>query len=316
MSRKTITKYKQNAKGQTLLDGSISIAGKKAPTASKLFKITAGTAGLATTAFGLTGCGAATPVKPKVVKCVVIPPAGFSKVTETQLPKFLAPMPTVSGNLDGFGGADCAQTAFTYAFAFLYKANKIPDLWAPNLSKDPSFLIKLENDLKTLTPSFGGSLQKKFIADIPALVNPTKTKASEDTAGIWRGLFMVPDRLPNGTLPPASNSKDDLEAVAPWDLGASVTQPVATVGTMPEFGKTPVLQLDFKWTSNIVFGTKTRIKSYAPLTRDVTVYMIANPDSWKDPRHPYLLVGYANKTKTSFGTVTNYDKPLVEAPQK
>jgi len=312
MSKNTVTRFKKKANGQKVFDGSFSTVGRKAPTTGRMLKTGFGLAGLATTAFALTGCGSTTPVKPKVVKCVSTPPAGFASVTGTQMPRLLAPLPTITGdNLLSFGGADCAQTAFTYAFAFLYKANKIPDLWTPNLNKDANFIPNLEGDLQALAPYLGGSLKERFISAIPTLVNPIKDKASEATAGIWRGLFMIPDRLKNGTLPPPSTAATDVEAVAPWDLGAQVTQPVATAGTIPEFGKTQVLQLDFKWTSNLVFGTKTRIKSFAPLTRDMSVYVIANPDSWKDKAHPYLVVGYKINSNAAFGTASNYDKPLV-----
>ena len=260
----------------------------------------------------LTGCAPSALVKPKIVKCVIIPKSEFSKITGTQLPKLLTPLPTVKGdNFANFGGADCVQTAFTYAFAFLYNANKIPDLWAPNMNKDPNFLAKLENDMKALAPYMNDSLKTQLLAAIPDLVNPKKSKSSEKTTETWRELFMIPDRLTNATLPPATPGLDDIESVAPWDLGASVTAPVGVVGTMKSLGKTQVLKLDFKWTSNLVFGTKTRIKSFSPLTRDMTVYLIANPDSWKDRSHPYLIIGYRNNSKAVFGKLVKYDRPLV-----
>lgn len=317
MSRNTVTRYKKNSQGKKVFDGSYSTGGRTPPTASRLVKMGTGFAGVAATTLALTGCSSSgpsvsIPVKPKVVKCVSTPPAGFASVTGTNMPRLLSPLPTVKGdNFANFGGADCAQTAFTYAFAFLYNANKIPDLWTPNSKRNSNFIPNLEIDLQALAPYLGGSLKERFISAIPTLVNPVKDKASEAMAGIWRGLFMIPDRSKDGTLPPTSTSASDLEAVAPWDLGASVTQPVATVGTTSEFGKTQVLKLDFKWTSNLVFGTKTRIKSFAPLTRDMTVYIIANPDSWKDRSHPYLIIGYKLNSKNTFGNIVKYDKPLV-----
>ena len=127
--------------------------------------------------------------------------------------------------------------------------------------------------------------------------------------------MLIPDRLVDGTLPPASTKADDLEAVAPWDLGASATTPIVNVVTMKEFGKTNLLELKFKWTSNLVFGTKTRIKYFSPLTRNLVAYIMANPDSWKDKAHPYLVVGVYNANKgETFWKMTSYDKPLVEPP--
>jgi len=302
--------YRAKAKGQFSNSDSHLITISRSSFHSP--RIIMAVAGITAGAFVLAGCAPSAPVKPKVVKCVRIPTSEFAKITGSQLPKLLAPLPTVTGkDLPSFGGADCAETAFTYAFAFLYKANQIPDLWTPNLNKDSTFIPKLEGDLQALALYLGGSFKERFISAIPTLVNPTKDKASEATARIWRGLFMIPDRKKNGTLPPPRTSVSDLEAVAPWDLGASVTKPVATIGTIKEFGKTQVLQLDFKWTSNLVFGTKTRIKSFAPLTRDIEVYVISNPDSWKDKQHPYLVVGYKINSKSTFGNVVKYDKPLV-----
>lgn len=323
MSNK-ITKYKKNAKGQRLFDGSYSDEGKiNTPTSGR--RIAMATAGIAAGTLALAGCGPSTPsaikvpVKPKVVKCVSIPPVGFANITGTQLPKMLAPLPTVTGpTLSYFGGADCAQTAFTYAFAFLYKANKIPRLWSPNLNKDPNFIPSLEKDLAALAPYLGGSYKDLFLKDIPGMVNPSKDKTSLSQVGDFKGkLMLIPERLKDGTLPPASTKADDLEAVAPWDLGASATTPIANVVTMKEFGDTNLLELKFKWTSNMVFGTKTRIKYFAPLTRDVIVYVMANPDSWKDKAHPYLVVGVYNANKdATFGAMKSYDKPLVEPAPK
>ena len=314
MSKNIVTRFKKKANGQILLDGSISLEGKnKVPTASRFAKAGFGLAGVATTALALTGCSPAvsTVAKPRPLKCVTVPPKGFASVTGLRMPRMLSPLPTVTGNdLSSFGGADCAQSAFTVAFAFLYKANQIPDLWTPNLNKDPNFLVKLENDLKTLAPYLGGSLKKDFLASIPKLVDPLASKEAKASAGMWRGLFMIPDRLTNGTLPPASTKSDDLEAVAPWDLGASASEPVATVGKLPEYGKTPVLALDFKWTSNLVFGTTTRIKYFDPLNRDMRIYVVANPNAGEDKASPYLIVGYSWNSKAKFGKMTPYDKPL------
>lgn len=319
MLKNIMPRFYKKVDRQGSFNAGLPLSGKKSPIARVLIKSGFGLIGLATTAFVLTGCSPSvvTLVKPKIVKCVVIPTSEFAKTTGTEFPKLLAPLPTITAKgLTSFGGADCAQTAFIYAFAFLYKANKIPDLWTPNLNKDPKFIPKLESDLQALAPYLGGSLKEDFISAIPTLVNPQKDKASTTKAAIWRGLFMIPDRLPNGTLPPPSAASTDLEAVAPWDLGASSTQPVVDVGTSSELKKTSVLQLKFKWTSNLVFGTKTRIKAFAPLSRSMTLLIIANPDSWKDKAHPYLVVEYHINSQAKFGTVVAYGRPLVaKAPQ-
>lgn len=310
-----ITKRKKN--GQFNGSESLNLGKTNVPTAGKRFALAS--MGIATGALALSGCATTALVKPKIVKCVSIPPAGFANVTGTQLPKMLAPLPTVTGdNLSLFGGADCAQTAFTYAFAFLYKANKIPDLWAPNMDKDPQFVPNLEKELALLAPYLGGKYKDLFLKNIPGMVNPNKNKVAGLQADDFRGkLILLPERRKDGTLPPASQGADNLEAVAPWDIGASANAPTTRVVTLEEFGKTNILELKFKWTSNMVFGTKTRIKWFAPLTRDVTVYVQANPDSWKDKAHPYLVVGVYNTDKSAkFGDAVPYDKPLVEPAPK
>ena len=322
MSKKVITKHKKMPNGQILLDGSISTEGKhKVPTAGR--RAATGAIAMASLAIASVASAASpTPgtqvgntieINPTIAAHATKPPVGFTHVTEVRLPHMLAPLPTVSGPGVKTFGSDASQSAFAFAFSFLYKANKIPDLWSPNLNRDPQFIPRLKADLKALAPYLGGDFKKMYLAAIPEFVNPTLTKKSENDAGTWRQILMIPDRLKNGTLPPASTAATDLEAAAPWDLGATASAPVVTVDTVKPYGK--VMKISFKWSSKLVFGTKTSLKSIASLNRDVTIWVAKNPDK-KDTLHPWLIVNGGANAQAAFGAVSDYVHPLIEKPAK
>lgn len=262
---------------------------------------------------------AAAQAAPKVttIKCVAVPEKNFTAVTGLAIPKLLKPLPVIGKlNVSDFGSAACAATAFLYVFAFLYKANKIPDIWSPNLNRDPGFIPKLRVELMGLAPYFGGVERGAFSKDLGMMVGSVGGVAARNEVGLWRDLFMIPERLTNGTLPPPSKAADDLEAVAPWDLGASVEKPTIISGTVSSPVNAVGLKISFTWSSNLVFGTTKRIKEYSSLTRRIFLIVISNPKGALDPQHPYLIVGWGVTKKAAFGKVMGYDRPLVAPPVK
>lgn len=310
------TRRKKN--GQFNGSVSLNLGKTHVPTASKRISMIAAVAGVVATTMAVTGC-ASTPkalVTTVPVKCVSIPPAGYSNITSTKLPKLFNPLPTLSGEaLDLFGGQECAQTAFTYGFAFIHKANKIPLLWTPNMAKDPTFIPRLEKELAALAPYLGGKYKENFLKSIPALANPIKDETNRELASNFKGqLMMLPERLPDGTL--ASKGGDTYDLVAPWTLGSNVDVSKVEIVTHPDFGKTNLLHLEMTWTSRLVFGDKTGIKAHSDLKMTKSIYLMANPDSKKDKAHPYLVVNVANVGDPKWGKLVPYVKPLVEPAPK
>lgn len=288
-------------------------------------------AGIAAASMTLTGCG---PVKsvaasPKLICNNATSPSGFDSASSAaQLAKTTAVFPKVSGSaVNTFGLAD-AQAAFEVGFSVVYNLNIIGKMWSPNLNKDPNFIPNLEAQLRTYSPYFCGVMRTKFLAVIPDIVNPTTTKkdakgksvvSDKVDIGSWRGMFGLPERLPDGTLPPASTAADDLELVAPWSVAQGVGEPVVELqknSAYPSMGQ--VIAFRFNWQNDLVYGTKKSIMWYQPLTRDITILMAKNPDAISVKAFPYVMVDFQSQpvTNASFGKMVKYVHPLVEPAAK
>jgi hypothetical protein len=216
------------------------------------------------------------------------------------LPSLSAPMPTVSGLGVTKFGQDYTQSAFNYGFAFLYQINRIPDLWNPNLKSDPNFIPSLKLQLLAFSNYLTGDLKNNYVRAIPSIVNPT---TDANTANWWRQVFLIPARLPDGTIPV---EKDGLTLVAPFDLGVSVGSPKTGVSDVPNIGS--VLTLRFKWASNLTYG-KTSVTEYQRLERDVTLYIMPNLDKTVVKDYPWVIVGM-HLNGQNWGETTPYSQVI------
>lgn len=293
----------------------------------------AGFALVAVVAMTLTGCGPAKTVvaAPKLICNIGTPSGGFETASSAaRLIQTTATFPKVGGTaVDVFGKAD-AQAALEAGFSTVYNLNILGKMWAPNLNKDPKFIPALEAELKTYSPYFCGTMKTKFLATIPDIVNPTTTKKDakgktvvSDKTGInaWRGMFGLPDRLANGTLPPTSKAADDLEMVAPFSFGQRILgKPIVKIENNAAYkGLGQVISFRFTWQSDLVYGTKTSIEWQQPLKRDITIMMVKNPDAISAKDFPYVMVDFSSRpvtAKDSFGEMTKHHAPLVEPAPK
>lgn len=211
------------------------------------------------------------------------------------IPQMAHPMPTVAlGEGPAQFGQTYTQEAFAYGFGFVYRVNNFPDLFRPNLAKDQTFIPILKMDYESLSSYFFGSLQKEYLDAIPSLVKPLMNDADSSsynaTATYWNDLMMIPDRLSDGSLPlPA---KGGMQNVAPWNFGVSVGPPVSGVENLKDYG--PTLWLRFKYTTNLAVGDATGGTGILPFTRDITLWMIANPDAKQKKNYPYVIVKWAH----------------------
>jgi len=292
-----------------------------------------GIALVATVAIALTGCGAAKTVvaAPKSICNTGTPPGGFEPDSSAaSLKETTATVPKISGvAVDTFGKMD-AQAAFQVGFSVVYNLNILGKMWAPNMNKDPKFIPSLKADLESYSPYFCGAMKAKFLQAIPYIVNPSaahpadptgKVKAAVTTKDVnaWRGMFALTPRLANGTLPPSSNTADDLELVAPFSFGQKIIgAPIAKIETDPfykEFGK--AISFRFTWENNLVYGTTKSIEYERSVKRDVTVIMVKNPDAISAKDFPYVIVDFSSRPVTlkgNFGPMIKHHAPLVQAP--
>jgi hypothetical protein len=328
MPRKAV-RIKRKHNGQFNGSESLNLGQKNIPTAARRLAIAG--AGVAAVAMTLTGCGSAkSPVaSPKLICYTTTPPAGFELASNAaRLSKTTAVFPKVTGaDAEKFGLAD-AQGAFEAGFSVIYNLNIIGKMWAPNLNKDPNFTKDLESQLRAYSPYFCGEIKTKFLASIPDFVNPTVTKkdakgktvvSDKAEISLWRGMFGIPERLPNGTLPPASKAADDLELVAPWSLAQAVGEPVVALQKSSLYpGVGQVIAFRFNWQNDLVYGTNKSIEWYQPLNRDVTIFMVKNPDAISAKAFPYVMVDFQAQpvSNASFGKMVKYVHPLVEPAQK
>lgn len=206
-------------------------------------------------------------------------------------PRMPGPLPMAIGpGVDKFE-KKYVQDAFTYGIAVIYGLNDVTDLFEPNLSKSPEFIPSLKLQLQSFHEYFYGEMKTAFVNAIPDIIEPLDKDGNYKASALsWQTILFTPPRSSDGRL---LNPAGDPLRADPWDGGVSVGAPIADVTTIDQIkGYDEVLSLRFTWTMNIAYSPtyKGKPTSYRQLTKELTLYMIPNPDQEKMKFYPWVII--------------------------
>lgn len=228
------------------------------------------------------------------------------------------PVVTTGAGVDKFG-QDYVNSAYQFAVAFIYGANKNPILWEPNTKKNPAYLGLLRQQYASLADYFTPELKQIYLPLIPKFMSPLVKDTSTLNADAmnWTKLIMIPPRLSDGTLPfPKTGDMANSVMMFPWDFGTSIGAPITQVDNIPDIG--PVLAIRFQYTINYPFGDGKNIELIATSTKDMSFWIVPNPSKtgskWLILRWSYSPNG-ANTAKIYDSTkMGKFTVPIVEFP--
>ena len=266
----------------------------------------------------LTGCSSShnpTNIKPtpnKTSNGITSTPTGLD--SGLTLPTMKSSLPVISsGSAVDKYGTQYVNDAFKSAFAFVYRAQQIPEIWEPNTKKNPNYLAFAKTSLGSLGNYFTPELNQNFQAILPDLINPTVNNGKElnKNANLWAKLIILPWRNPNGTLPnPKSGDSANYVLMYPWVFQSSVGTPIATVSNLDGYG--PVLNLQFNYLIQQPFGEGNKVSQVIITTKDMSFQMVRNTNKITAKDYPWLIGSWGFVNNDTL-TVIPYDAKTMGA---
>jgi len=248
----------------------------------------------------LSGCSNAkknnNPAPTKTNSLIAFLPTGLD--SGLLLPHMQSPLPIISSGpaIDKYG-SQYVNDALKTAFAFVYRAQQIPELWEPNTKKSPQYINFAHAALSPLGSYFTPELNQGFQFIIPDLLNPTIKNATalNKNASLWAKLIILPWRHPDGTLSnPKSGDVANYVLMYPWIFQTSIGVPIATVNNLDGYGS--VLHLQFNYLIQQPYGDGKKISQVITTTKDMSFQMVRNTNKATSKDFPWLIGswGYIN----------------------